>query len=193
MENDNFNPADSIKTIDEALAQAKAEKTGAQFYYVLWGSLLFCHFALQYIKTKSPQADGDLLDIAIMAVFPIGGFLSYLRSKRDDRTETVVPRFEKIYSYAFGGFALAYTIMFVASAFSNPALYSTFFSLLIGLTVFITGGLTQHKPSIAGGVLAIILAGIGLNAPAGMHFMLAAIASLSSCFIPGILMKNRNV
>ena len=192
MENENFNAADSIKTIDQALAQAKAERTGAQFYYIVWGTLLFLHFIIRYFLLRYPQSSSDLLDVATWAVFPVGGIISYFRSKRDDKIEKVVPLYEKIYAYAFGGFALAYGVTYFASV-ARPDLQGSFFSVLLGFTVFVTGGLTKHTPSLVGGTLAILLGGISLNVTPEIQCLLAAIASLSACLAPGMLMSNRNV
>lgn len=191
METKNFNPGDSIKTIEEALKQAKAEKTGASFYYLLWGSILLIHYLLLYAATQYPP--GDLLETIVWIVFPIGGLLSYLKSRKDTKSEKMLSHYEKIYLFAFGGFALAYGTIFIASAFTQPHLQIALYPLLLGFTVFVTGGITKHKASMIGGVLGIICAGISLNVSLEIQYLLAALSSLVSCIIPGYLMKNSNV
>lgn len=193
MKNDDFNPNDSIKTIEEALQQAKAEKTGASFYYLLWGLILVIHYLLRYVEIKLPETRSVLLETLIWGVFPVGGLLSYLKSKKDERAEKVLSLYEKVYLFAFIGFALAYGVMFFASAITEPALQVTLCSLLLGMTVFIVGGITRHTISVIGGILAIICAGISLNVSLDIKYLLAALSSLTSCVIPGLLMKKSNV
>jgi hypothetical protein len=193
MKTNNFNPNDSIKTIEEALQQTKSEKTGASFYYVIWGILLLVHYLLLFLVTKFPELKGGLLGTAIWSVFPIGGLLSYFRNKKDTKSEKIVTHYERVYLYAFGGFALANGVVFMASAFVNPTLSIALFPLLLGFTVFVTGGITKHTASLVGGVLGIICAGISLNTSLEFQYLFAALSSLIACVIPGFLMKNSNV
>ncbi len=193
METSNFNPSDSIKTIEEALKQAKSEKTGASFYYLLWGTILLIHYLLLFLVTQFPDLKGNFLETVIWSVFPIGGLLSYLRSKKDTKNEKMLSHYEKVYLYAFGGFALAYGTIFIASVFTNSSLHIALYPLLLGFTVFVVGGITKHKASLIGGVLGVICTGISLNVSIETQYLLAALSSLVSCVIPGFLMKNSNV
>ncbi len=193
MKTGNFNPSDSIKTIEEALKQAKSEKTGASFYYLLWGTILLFHYLLLFLVTQFPDLKGSFLETVIWSVFPVGGLLSYLRSKKDKKDEKVLSRYEKVYLYAFGGFALAYGTIFIASIFQESGLPVTLFPLLLGFTVFVAGGITKHKASMVGGILGVICTGISMNVPMEIQYLLAALSSLVACIIPGFLMKNSNV
>lgn len=193
MEAENLNPGDSIKIIEEALQKAKQEKTGAYFYYWLWGIALFIHYLLLFLVTKYPEWKGHFLEILIWSVFPIGGLLSYLRSKKDKETERILSYFERVYLYAFGGFALAYGTIFIASAVRYPGLSVSLFPLLLGLSVFVVGGITKHSASLIGGILGIICTGISINVSLEYQYLFAALSPLISCIIPAILMKNRNV
>lgn len=193
METENFNPNDSIKTIENALSQAKSEKTGAYYYYILWGALLFIHFLLLFFMTRFPDFKSGLLTSIIWSVFPIGGLLSYLRGKKEDKTEKLVSHYEKVYLYAFGGFALAYGIIFLSSIVQQSSLFISLFPVLIGLTVFVVGGITNHKASLVGGVIAIVLTAFSLNTSIEFQYLFAALASLITCLLPGFLMKKNNV
>lgn len=193
METSNFNPSDSIKTIEDALKQAKSEKTGASFYYLLWGAILFIHYSLLFLITQFPDLKGNFLETVIWSVFPIGGLISYLRSKKDTKNEKMLSYNEKIYLYAFGGFALAYGTIFIASVFADSNLPTILYPLLLGFTVFVVGGITKHRTSLIGGILGIICTGISLNTSLEVQYLLAALSSLIACIIPGLLMKNSNV
>jgi Ca2+/Na+ antiporter len=193
MEKENFNPNDSIRTIENALNQAKTEKTGAFYYYILWGTLLSIHYGLLFFTTKFPEYKNGFLETITWSVFPIGGLLSYLRSKKDDKTETALPLNEKVFLYGFGGFALAFGVIFIASSVQQPSLMIALFPLLLGFTVFVIGGVTKDKVSLIGGVLGMIITGISLNTVLEYQFLLASLASVVACLLPGILMKNSYV
>lgn len=193
METPNFNPNESLKTIETALKQARSEKTGARYYYLVWGFLLAIHFFLQYIITHYPEINGGVLQTLVWLVFPVGGLLSYLRSRKDDQNEKVVPLYEKIYQYAFSGFALAYAVMFFASAVRQPLFINPLFALLLGLTVFVVGGITKRRPSMIGGIIGIICAAVSINVSLELQYLLSAIAAIAVCVMPGFLMKNSNV
>ena len=193
MDQESFNPADSIKTIEKAFNQTRLVKTGASYYYVLWGALLFIHYLLFFLITRFPDFRSGVITTIIWCVFPIGGLLSYLRGKKEEKVEKVVPLYEKVYLYAFRGFGLAYGMIFIVSNVQQSSLFVSLFPLLLGLTVFIVGGITKHRSSLVGGLLSIILSGISLNASLEFQYFIASLASLITCMLPGLLMKNRNV
>lgn len=193
MEGSNFSPDESIKTIEEAFKQARSEKTGATFYYILWGTLLMLHYLLLFFVTKFPDLKGGFTTTLIWSVFPIGGFLCYLKGKKEQKTENVLSLYEKVYLFAFGGFALTYGMVFFSSLIQHSSLFISLFPLLLGFTVFVVGGITKHNASIIGGVLGIILSSISLNISLEYQYLLAALSSLISCLIPGLLMINKNV
>lgn len=193
MKSNNFQPGDSLKTIEAAIQQTKSESTGARFYYILWGLMLMLHFALRYVTSHYPNLSGSLTTTLIYLVFPIGGLLSYLRSKKDDKKETIKLHYEKVYVFGFGGFAIAYGIIFLATVISNRELPIILFPLLLGLTVFFTGGMTRFRPSIICGIIGIICTGISVNATIETQYALAAMASLITLVIPGYLMKLAHV
>lgn len=193
MENKIFNPADSLKTIEEAINETRKVKTGASFYYILWGAVLFVYFALPLLSIVIPNLKGSIIDSFNWLIFPIGGLLSALNKNKDKRKETNIPHFEKIYFFAFTGFAMTYGITTLATMYLFPKLSIILFPVLIGATVYSVGGITKHQPSIVGGVVGMALSGISIFSNLEVQFLCAALAAISSCFIPGLLMKNRNV
>jgi hypothetical protein len=195
MNQNDFSPSDSLATIEKAFRQANGQKTGAAFYYILWGGLLFIYFILQFFALRYPDK-ATALKSAAWVVFPIGGLLSFVRSKRDDKKDNFVPLIEKVYTFAWGGVGLALGIMALFGVFLKTDLYSTIIILLFGLASFITGGVIKFMPSIAGSIICMICAGFSLAFPLDVRFLLAAIGMLSACLIPGIFMtrsKAKNV
>lgn len=193
MKPDHFSAGASIRTIENALLQARAEKTNAAYYYKLWGIVLSIHYLLLFSASRFPGLKGGVLETIIWGVFPVAGLLSYLRSKKDARKEKALSLYEKVYLFAFGGFALSFGWMFIMTAATQSRLQMVLFPLLIGVTVFVVGGITKHRASVAGGAAAIVCAGISANASLEMQYILAALAALVSCMIPGFLMSRSNV
>ena len=62
--------------------------------------------------------------------------------------------------------------------------------LMFGVVNFIIGGMTKFYPLIIGGALSMILAVIIPNVTIDYKFLITAIGVLSTCLIPGLLMKN---
>lgn len=193
MSSTEFQPLDSLKTINEALKQAKAEKTGARFYYLLWGAILAIHFLLSYFFIKYPGIKSSLFQTLTMMIFPLGGLLSYLRGKSDAKHETALSLHERVYLFGFAGFALSYGTIFIASVVAGINFALMLFPVLLGLTVFVVGGITKHTVSIVGGVLGILLTGISLNCSIEYQNLIAAAAAFVTCVVPGYLMKSNNV
>lgn len=193
MKNQTFNPHDSIKTIEDSFRTIKSEKTGASFYYILWGTVLFIHNLLHFIALRNPELNGALLQTTTWLLFPIGGWLSFRRKSSDERTEHATSLFEKVYFYAFIGFAMTYGTMTMASMYLHLNLLTACYPMLLGVTVFIVGGVTGHRPSIIGGVLGILLTNLSIYASSDFQYLLAAIASLVVCVLPGYLMRNSHV
>ena len=193
MEKQNYTPEDALKTINEALNVVKNEKTGAAFYYLIWGSFLFAYFFIHYLCIQYQNLNGSLLEQFSWLVFPIGGVFSILRKKNEQHREHMELHYERIYFIAFTGFALAFGIFFSFSVSVSPLLFLTFFPLLSGLTVYIVGGITRHMPSIIGSIAGILCSGFTLLVSVESQFLFAAIAMIVTYVIPGLLMKNKHV
>lgn len=193
MKNKEFNTQDAFRTIEEALNQSKKEKTGAAFYYMLWGTILLIHYLILFTFIQYPYLkDNKILEIMVWGIFPIGGLFSYVRSRKDRKDERALSHYEKVYLFGFGGFILAYSTILIASALNKSILYITFFPLLLGLVVFIVGGITKRKISIFMGIIGILCTGISLNSSIEIQCFLAAFSSIICCIIPGYLMKIKN-
>lgn len=184
---------DAIRTIEDAINQAKSEKTGASFYYQLWGMILFAYFMLHYLLFVIPGWQGTFIDNLSWMLFPLGGLLSMIRKTKENKKETVVPHLEKVYFFAFTGLAMAYGTVFTLSIYLQSSLAIILYPMLLGLCIYIAGGITKHVPSIIGGVLGIIFTGFSLFASLDLQFLSAALASLFTCAIPGYLMKKSHV
>ena len=193
MDTNTFSTADSLRTIEAAINEAKSSKTGASFYYILWGFILFVYFIIHSIIISNPILKGTIIDTFNWVLFPIGGLLSSLNKRKDQKEETYVPQLEKVYLFAFTGFAFMYAVLTFASSYLSTSIAIMFFPLIIGSTVYLVGGISRHKISIYCGILSMMLTVVSILSKIEIQFLMASIACISACIIPGITMRKSNV
>ncbi|MFM1947379.1 MAG: hypothetical protein RL207_1662 [Bacteroidota bacterium] len=193
MGENKFNATESLKTIEAAIQQTKNSKTGAAFYYTLWGSVLCCYFLIQFFIVIKPTLNESAVNSYNWILFPIGGIFSYLNKRKDVEKETFVPQLEKVYFFGFTGFAIMYGIFTFSSTFLFLPLSIIFFPLISGLTVFTIGGISNHKTSIFGGLISMLLSIVSIFSIIEIEYLLASIACITSFIIPGITMRKSNV
>ena len=193
MDENKFNVTDSLKTIEAAIIEAKSSKTGASFYYILWGIILFIYFIVHTIIILKPELRGTIIDTFNWVLFPIGGLLSYINKSKDQKEESYVPQLEKVYLFAFTGFAFMYAVLTFASNYLSSSIAIMFFPLIIGSTVYVVGGISKHKISIFGGILSMLLTVVSILSEIEIQFFMASLACIASCIIPGITMRKSNV
>lgn len=188
-----MNISKSIKTIEESLATTRKIKTGAQFYFILWGCILCLYFSMHFLAITYFKNYTETFLNWTWVLFPLGGFGSMLNKKSDDKNETAKSHFDRVYFVVFIALSIMYAIVTLISIRFNQHLIIILFPMLIGCAVFITGGITKHSASIIGGALSMPLTIISYNAELNLAYLLAAVAALCACIIPGILMKGANV
>lgn len=193
MDKNSFTAYDSLKTIEAAINEAKNSKTGASFYYILWGLILFIYYSIHSLLIFKSELKSTFIDTFSWIVFPVGGLLSYLNKNKDQREETYLPYLEKVYFFAFTGFACMYAILTFASTYLSSPLAIMLFPLMIGSTVYVVGGISKHKISIVGGVISMSLSIVSILSVTEIQFLMAALACISACIIPGITMRKSNV
>jgi hypothetical protein len=190
MNQEKFNPEDSISIIEQSLKQAANQKTGASNYYIIWGTILFIVLIGNFFVIRFPSDLSASIANALPMLFAVGGILSFLQSRKDDKNETVVPLNEKLYMYAWVGASIGLG----AICFSHPSDILNGFCLgillMFGLVNFIIGGMTKFYPLIIGGAVSMVLAVFIPNVTMDYKFLITAIGVLSTCLIPGLLMKN---
>jgi len=193
MDKNTFSATDSLKTIEAAIIEAKSSKTGASFYYILWGIILFIYFIIHTIIILKSELRGTIIDTFNWVLFPIGGLLSYINKSKDQKEESYVPQLEKVYLFAFTGFAFMYAVLTFASNYLSSSIAIMFFPLIIGSTVYVVGGISKHKISIFGGILSMLLTVVSILSEIEIQFFMASLACIASCIIPGITMRKSNV
>lgn len=193
MEVNQIDIKDSIRIIEKAQHQTELISTGAAYYYKLWGLVLGAYFFIRFIEFSLPKESALMVQSFDWICFVIGGILSGLRKKHDQVLEKVVPKQESVYFFTFTGFAIATFICQFYARLNNNTIDIQFFPFLLGLTVYITGGVTKHKPSILLGLMSVSLCVPSLFLKVEYQLLIASAAAITGSFLPGILMKDKHV
>jgi hypothetical protein len=191
MNNERMTPQKSISIIEDAMRKAQHEKTGARFYLVLWGTLIVVYALANFTFLRFPSVGTSTLASLSWIVFPLGGLLSFLRTRRDDRTETTKPLNDSLYMYAWGGTGLCLgAVTFFAFTFGSPAVVPPVLLLIFGFAAFVTGGVTRFYPSLAGGTVCVIAGAAAFVLPLEYQLLAGSAGILAATVVPGLLMKK---
>ncbi len=191
MKNQNLTSEEQISIIENSLKHSSKQKTGASNYYIIWGTILTVTFMVHFLNTHfKTDSTAMLADISI-SLYAVGGLLSFLQSRKDNKNETIVPLNEKVYTYSWIGASIGIGVMCISQGYSNNfiELFCISILLIFGLINFIIGGVTNFKPLIIGGVLSMLLIILIPLSTIDYKFLITAIGILFNCLIPGLMMK----
>ena len=191
MENQNVTSEEQISIIENSLKHSSKQKTGASNYYIIWGAILPAYFIVQFLNVHFRTDFTALLSDISMSFYALGGLLSFLQSRKDDKNETVIPLNEKVYKYAWIGASIGIGVMFISQGYSSNFIeqFCIIILLIFGLINFIIGGVTNFKPLIIAGVLSMLLIILIPLITIDFKFLITAIGILFNCLIPGLMMK----
>lgn len=182
----------SISTIENAFKLVKNEKNDAGYYLSLWGGIVFLYSLIVFIALALKIT--VLTNIANYAwvVFPFGGLLSLLHSRKTAKSENHKLLFERLYLYVWSGTGIGFIVILLFNQTIDPISIIPIYILMFGLASFITGGVSKFKPSLIGGVICCVFAAIAMIYPfLKMQFLLAALGALFSALIPGLIMNRK--
>lgn len=191
MSKTNLPPEHSIEIINQAIGNAKQERTEASYYLLLWGILIFIFFAANFTGYKWLPLYQNQIESLSFLVYPIGGVLSFIHSKRVDKTETVKFFNDRLFMFVWGGVGLCLGVWTLVTQSEALNSYISILILMFGFASFITGGVTGFPPSLAGGVVCIICAAISEIASIEMQFLCGAAGMVSAMIIPGLLLHTK--
>jgi|GEM_PF-1348371 len=191
MENHNLTSEEQISIIENSLKHSSKQKTGASNYYIIWGTILTVTFMVHFLNTHFKTDFTALLADISISLYAVGGLLSFLQSRKDDKNETLVPLNEKVYKYAWIGASIGIGVICVSQGSSNNfiELFCISILLIFGLINLIIGGVTNFKPLIIGGFLSMLLIILIPLSTIDYKFLITAIGVLFNCLIPGLMMK----
>jgi hypothetical protein len=187
-----LSPQEGISIIEKSLKQSSNQKTGAFNYYIIWGSILFLYYILQffafYFKNETCLTIANLSNL----LFLIGGIMSFLQSKRDAKRELRIPINEKIYKTGWIAASIGLAVFTISNLKNLQEMLFIGVLLIFGLVNLMIGSLLNFKPLIIGALFSLLLTILIPIVTIEFKFLTTAIGILSSCLIPGLLMKKSN-
>ena len=186
MSTENFNEKQSLHVIEDMIHAAKKEQSSASaYYFVLWGIIVILYSLLTYYALITHAS----WQPTVYTIFAIGGILSFIHSKRQDKTETTKGLFDNLYSYIWIAVATCIGLIWVFAAVMGINNIIPVTLLFYSQASFITGCATRYWPSIAGAVICFLCAIFAFSLKYPQQNLVMAFAVLCVHVIPGLMMK----
>jgi hypothetical protein len=195
-----MNTETNLTIIENMLYTARKEVKDNGAFFLLWGWLVFiasiCQSAIYWLGLNhktfplTSHISIALDGMAWLILMPLGGILTIIISKKEQKQERVKTWFDDVMKYLWIAFGVMLFIIFFAMGHLGIDLFSIVIGLY-GLGIFITGGILKFKPLLIGGIINWVLAITSLFlTPEYVNLCLAA-SVLIGFIIPGYLLKKQ--
>ena len=191
----------NMKIIEDMLYTAKKEVKDNGAFFLLWGWLVFIAAMGQMIihwlgfdqKTiaLTSHIGLNMSGITWLILMPLGGILSIIISRKEQKQEKVKTWFDDVMKYLWIAFGVMLFIILFAMGYLNVSLYPVLIGLY-GLGLFVTGGTLKFRPLITGGIICWILAMVSLFVTDEYATLCLALSVLIGYIIPGYILKKQS-
>lgn len=164
-------------------------KSGAGYYYIIWGLLLTSYYFLLFLTT-SGFIQPKIAQFAWL-LFPIGGIISMIAARKLDSSERILPLQDRIHAFIWIGIALALFMGILQSGFKLKG-FMFESGLMISVATFITGGIFRFSAGIIAGMAGIFISAFIPFTEIPISALLTGCSLCVSLLIPGIIMVSKN-
>ncbi len=187
MDTDNINEKQSIELIESMIKTARQDNySSGAFYYILWGIIVMVFSILMFVAIQT-HAEWQPWTFSL---FALGGLISFLRSRRDDRVEKSKSWFDDLYMYVWSGTGICIGFVWGFSMMLGLQNIIPVILMLYALANFITGGVTRYYPSLVGAIVCFACVVVAFNLSFAYQNLVCAFAVLCTHVIPGLMMKK---
>ncbi|MBS1581416.1 MAG: hypothetical protein JST66_04360 [Bacteroidetes bacterium] len=181
-------PTQSLKVIEEMIAQAKRSFHRQSYYFMLWGVLLIAAMLFNYVMALRGSTIGGYA-WPVMGV--VGGVLSFLHGAREGRSKPVTTPMDRVIMWLWMAFVVTLLLTILSSASSGQAMPLASIIVLTGLPTFVTGQLMRFRPLVFGGILFWVLGAVAYFVPISVTVWLFIAAIFFGYLVPGYLLKRQ--
>ncbi len=180
-------PEQSLKLINEMIAQAKKSFHRMSFYFLLWGILLIVAMMTESILDLPGYTKNG---ISWVAVGVIGGIASWWYGAREGRQVRATSTMDRVMMWLWLAFIVTLIVTIVGYGVSGGGTPTGSILVLTGLPTFVSGQLVRFRPLIFGGILFWVLGGASYFVDVEALPWLYISAMIFGYVIPGYLLKR---
>jgi hypothetical protein len=177
-----------LKILEHYAQRTGAFKSGAGYYYIIWGICLSIYFLIFFLISQGilPKETSNWSWL----LFPATGWASIWTSKRLDDEEQAIPQQDRVHKYIWIAISILLAIEMVNA---RGAFHELIFQVacLMAVASFLTGGIFSFKPGSISSLLGLML---GIAIPF-LSFpwacLMASISLIFSLILPGIFMISK--
>ncbi len=185
--NNNINQKESLDIIEDMIKTAREDySSGAAYYFVLWGTIMALYSLANYFSITANNETSSLSYL----LFAAGGILSYIRSKKDDKTEQAIARHDRLYMFVWSGVGICLAIIWTLAPKLGLSNIIPVSLMVYALASFTTGGTIKYTPSLIGAIICFICVVIALFVNFAQQYLVCAVAVLAVHIMPGLMMKG---
>ena len=191
MEEEKFEPIQSLQLIESMINHAKNKLSDNGHLYLLWGwVVLVCSIgqfaAIKWQLVNRPEWIWSLTWLAFLYQT-----IYLARRKKKSRVNTYTDELLKAVWIVFVGCGLIMGVV-VSKGGSWETMYPLIL-MLYGVPTILSGVILRFKPLVAGGLICWVLSIVAPFIPLLYNLLLVAVAVIAAWIIPGYLMQKRFV
>lgn len=184
----NFDEKETLRILNETISVAKGNLDDGYFYFVLWGFVIALVYFSKYFLIKFSLQDYSGYT---NFYFAIGGLISFIYAKRQEKQQSVNTYIEKWLAYIWITFGIQWAVAIVClMVLGQISILTPIFLILIGGATLISGGLVKNKPLIIGGIIFFVFAIATFFVSNELQYLLAGAAMILGNVIPALIYRQ---
>lgn len=188
MKNQEINESQSIRIMEQMLAELRSQMVNDSYHFRLWGWLVVTTSLLQYLLLQ--QDFGTETNWLWMLMGIIGGVMATLYEKRRSAQQTTESRLRQVNGLLWLSVGITMVVLlFIALYLGQSPL--PFILALVGLATFLSGMLDRFGWLIAGGIILWLGAIVSVFVPYPHQLLVYGLSIALGYLVPAVALgKN---
>ncbi len=184
----------SLELIRNMITNGKRNFKEGSIFYLIWGWAVLLAGLGQYVLINVVEYENHWATWPVIMI--IAGIASAVIGIRKGRSQKFVTFTDTAMKYLWGGFVIyLFTILFISPQIGWGPSYILIVGMY-GFGTFVSGGILQFKPLIAGGVASMVLAVLAIFLPIITEsfsnvLLLLCLSIVISYLIPGYMLRAK--